>query len=62
MKKGDAAKLAENTLKDTHWLPSCFLDVKPIETPIDTTQNNTAPEVAQTQPQPIVELESKSVT
>lgn len=27
MKKGDAAKLAENTLKDTHWLPSCFLDV-----------------------------------
>ena len=35
---------------------------KPIETPIDTAQNNTAPEVAQTQPQPIVELESKSVT
>lgn len=28
MKKGDAAGLAENTLKDTHWLPSCFLDVK----------------------------------
>lgn len=27
MKKGDAAELAENTLKDTHWLPSCFLDV-----------------------------------
>lgn len=26
MKKGDAAELAENTLKDTHWLPSCFLD------------------------------------
>ena len=28
MKKGDAAELAENTLKDTHWLPRCFLDVK----------------------------------
>ncbi|MEQ5091615.1 ParB/RepB/Spo0J family partition protein [Providencia rettgeri] len=28
MKKGDAAELAENTLRDTHWLPSCFLDVK----------------------------------
>ena len=27
MKKGDAAELAENTLKDSHWLPSCFLDV-----------------------------------
>lgn len=27
MKKGDAAELAENTLRDTHWLPSCFLDV-----------------------------------
>ncbi|HEM8139333.1 MULTISPECIES: ParB/RepB/Spo0J family partition protein [unclassified Providencia] len=27
MKKGDAAELAENTLKDTHWLPSCFLNV-----------------------------------
>lgn len=27
MKKGDAAELAENSLKDTHWLPSCFLDV-----------------------------------
>ncbi|MEY0665686.1 ParC, partial [Providencia rettgeri] len=26
MKKGDAAELAENTLRDTHWLPSCFLD------------------------------------
>lgn len=28
MKKGDAAELAESTLKDTHWLPNCFLDVK----------------------------------
>ena len=28
MKKGNAAELAESTLKDTHWLPSCFLDVK----------------------------------
>ena len=27
MKKGDAAELAENTLRDTHWLPNCFLDV-----------------------------------
>ncbi|MEX6233853.1 hypothetical protein AB6F57_21520 [Providencia hangzhouensis] len=35
---------------------------KPIETPVDTVQNNIAQEVAQTQPQPIVELESKSVT
>ncbi len=26
MKKGDAAELAENTLKESHWLPSCFLD------------------------------------
>ncbi|CAG9436915.1 hypothetical protein [Providencia alcalifaciens] len=28
MKKGDAAELAENTLKETSWLPCCFLDVK----------------------------------
>lgn len=28
MKKGDAAELAENTLRDTHWLPNSFLDVK----------------------------------
>ncbi|HHR6225308.1 TPA: ParB/RepB/Spo0J family partition protein [Providencia alcalifaciens] len=27
MKKGDAAELAESTLKDTHWLPSCFHNV-----------------------------------
>ncbi|EPO2453402.1 MULTISPECIES: ParB/RepB/Spo0J family partition protein [Providencia] len=39
MKKGDAAELAENTLRDTHWLPSCFLDVNAILiTPI--TRNN----------------------
>lgn len=25
MKKGDAAELAENTLKESHWLPSCFV-------------------------------------
>lgn len=27
MKKGDAAELAESTLKESHWLPSCFLYV-----------------------------------
>ncbi|MER5002098.1 ParB/RepB/Spo0J family partition protein [Providencia stuartii] len=27
MKKGDAAELAENSLKESHWLPRCFLDV-----------------------------------
>lgn len=35
---------------------------KPIEIPVDTTQNNTASEVAQTQPQSIVELTPTSVT
>ncbi|HHR5887009.1 TPA: hypothetical protein ACS78C_003680 [Providencia alcalifaciens] len=28
MKKGDAAELDENTLKETSWLPCCFFDVK----------------------------------
>ncbi|EMB8480646.1 type IV conjugative transfer system coupling protein TraD [Providencia rettgeri] len=35
---------------------------KPIETPVDTVQNNIAPNVAQTQPKSFVELTSQSVT
>lgn len=35
---------------------------QPIELPVETAQNNTATEVAQTQPQSIVELTSQSVT
>ncbi len=38
MKKGDAAELAENTLKDPHWLPSCFLDANADTHYIDNAQ------------------------
>ncbi|WP_265495139.1 ParB/RepB/Spo0J family partition protein [Providencia heimbachae] len=37
MKKGDAAELAENTLKESHWLPSCFFTVN-TETHSDNAQ------------------------
>ncbi|WP_272539730.1 type IV conjugative transfer system coupling protein TraD [Providencia sp. PROV197] len=56
-------RLKMGTLPDgVNQVIDSLISGQPIETPVETTQNNTDTEVAQPQPQSIVELTPKSVT